>query len=141
MYQVLVLMLGLRSRAGRQWGTSSRLVDIRGQGTVIAYRTVAGGAKGEAGALEGGAGICQEDARKKDALGSRNRIAAQGPGNIGELKIVRGGWNAESKPGSVRRPGCTHIQSMWGGLGADVRAISAPGGSGARSEMFVLGTD
>lgn len=50
-------------------------------------------------------------------MGSRNRLAAQAPGNIGELKIVRGGWNAGSKPGSVRRPGCTHTQSMWGALG------------------------
>lgn len=119
-------------------GDQLKAKDIRSQRRVMTYRIAAGRVK----ALERGARVCQEDTRKTDTLGSRNRIAAQGPGNIGELKIVWGGWNAGSKPGSVRKPGCTHTQSMWGALGpmsGPSQPLEVLGRS--LSEMFALGTD
>lgn len=74
----------------------------------MAYRTLVGGVRGQAATLEGEEGIRQGDKGEKGSLDSRNSIAAQAHGTIRELKIVWGGWNTESKPGSVRGQGWTH---------------------------------
>lgn len=61
------------------WGTSPTSVDVRSQGRVMAYKTLAGRVRGAARTLGGGARICQGDKEEKGTLGC---------GRIEELKIV-----------------------------------------------------